>query len=277
MTKVLAVSFFLLSCIGSVLGQNTVIARGNPNLTQPMIDKLESVYSRLLDIRLDSAQKVRFRKGVIEYWTSNNTEGIRTSEDNLKYYDSPEQINELKSSSQASIVEGLRRDIANTSDPVSVVLVEAFDRAHPNMSNATRMMAFADLVGTWKRSDALGARIDPSGRASGVSFTDSGTIEIQQNGSFGFVKVHNNCSGGCCRLDGSEEFGSISIVAGNLVLQTNRGSKLTEDGCLHAKQRTQAKPHRESFAWSVRTNPNSNAPTLCLTSAAGESSCYDKQ
>ena len=50
MTKVLAVGLFLLSCIGNVLGQNAVIARGNPNLTQPMIDKLESVYSGLLEI-----------------------------------------------------------------------------------------------------------------------------------------------------------------------------------------------------------------------------------
>src|SRR5436190_1945841 len=277
MAKVLTVGFFLLSCIGSAVGQNSVIARGNPNLTQPMIDKLESVYSRLLDIKLDSSQKVRFRQGVIEYWTSNNADGIRSSQDNLKYYDSPEQIQELKSSSQASFVEGLRRDVANTSDRVSAVLVEAFDRAHPNMRNATRMMSFGDLVGTWKRSDALGARVDPAGHVSGVSFTDSGTIEIQQNGSFGFVKVHNHCSGGCCRLDGSEEFGSVSLVSGNLVFQTTRGSKLTEDGCLNAKQRTQTKPHRETFAWSVRTNPNSNAPTLCLTSATGESSCFDKQ
>jgi len=157
------------------------------------------------------------------------------------------------------------------------VLVEAFDRAHPNMRDATRMMSFGDLVGIWRRSDALGARVDPTGRVSGVSFTDSGTMEIKQDGSFALVKVHNHCSGGCCRLDGSEEFGSVSLVSGNLVFQTNRGSKLTEDGCLGAKQRTQTRPHRETFAWSVRNNPNSSAPTLCLTSASGESACYDKE
>jgi hypothetical protein len=277
MIKTLVVCFFLLSYIGSVFGQNTVVARGNPNLTESMIGKLESVYTRLLDIRLDPSQKARFRSGVIEYWTSNNGDGIRSSQVNLKYYDSPEQIEEMKSSSQASIVEGLRRDVANTSDPVSAVLVEAFDRAHPNLRNTTRMMSFADLVGTWKRSDALGSRVDPTGRVSGVSFTDSGTIQIQQNGSFAFVKVHNHCSSGCCRLDGSEEFGTVSIISSNLVFQTTRGSKLTEDGCLKANQRTQTKPHREAFAWAVRTNPNTSAPTLCLTSAAGESSCYDKQ
>jgi hypothetical protein len=277
MTRFLTIGFLLLSGIGSVPGQNTVLARGNPDLTQTVIDKLEYVYSSILDIRLDRPQKARFRQGVIEYWITNDREGIHSALDNLKYYDSPGQLDELKGSSQAAIVEGLRRDVANTSDPVSAVLIEAFDRAHPSMRAATRTRTFEDLVGTWKRQDALGSRVDSSGRVSGVSFTDSSTIEIDPNGSFALVNVHNHCSGGCCRLDGSEEFGSVSLVSGNLVFQTNKGSKLIEDGCLGAKQRTLIKAHRSVLSWSVRTNPNNNAPTLCLSSGTEESKCYDKQ
>jgi len=278
MTKFIATAFLLLCGLGNVYGQDTVLARGNPALTQNVVDRLESVYARLLDIKLDRGQRERFRQGIVKYWTENNREGIKTSLDNLKYFDSPDEITELKASSQAVIVEGFRRDAAETADPVSVVLIEAFDGAHPGMRGVTRAHTFVDLVGIWKRQDALGARVDPNnGSAVGVSYTDSGTLEINSQGTFTLVKVHNHCSGGCCRLDGSEESGTVAIVSGQLIFQTNKGSKLIEDACVGAKQRTAIKPHRESMGWSIRPNINSGATSLCLNIEPGKAECYEKQ
>jgi hypothetical protein len=277
MNKSIGAAVLLFLSIGTFLAQNSIVARGNPDLTQTAIDRLEYVYSHILDIKLDSAQQERFRHGVIAYWTSNDRDGIKSTQDNLKYYDSPEQLRELRETSQAAIVEGLRRDAAATGDVVSIVLVEAFDRAHPNMRATTRLQTFADLVGTWKYQDALGARVDPNGRVSGVSFTDSATIEINSSGEFALVKVHNHCSSGHCRLDGSEEFGSAVLANGKLILQTRKGSQLVEDGALGVKQRTAMQPHRETMAWSIRSNLNNNSRTLCLTGSDGESRCFDKQ
>lgn len=270
--------FLFLTFAAAAFGQDAVLARGNPALTENMVRRLGSVYETLLDIRLNAAQSARLRQGVVRYWTERDEDGINTTITNVKYYDSPAELSELRRSSQPAIVEGLRRDAADTGDQVSAVLVEAYDQAHPNMRSATRSKTFSDLVGTWKRQDALLADRDPyNGAARGVSFTDSGTLEIGADGKFALVKVHNHCSGGCCRLDGSEEFGTVSLAAGKLNFQTNKGSKLAEDGCLGKKQRFATSGHKDVFAWSIRTNPSTNAPTLCLSSTDGKADCFDKQ
>ncbi|MFL6466610.1 MAG: hypothetical protein ACJ72Z_01490 [Pyrinomonadaceae bacterium] len=278
MTRPISLAIFLLLGISGTFGQSRTLAQGNPALTQSMADKLEFVYSRLLDIKLNVEQRGRFQNGLIKYWTEKNQDGIKTSLDNLKYYDSPEQLNELRTSSQGAIVEGLRRDAAETGDPVSGVLVEAFDIKHPGQSGETRVRTFADLVGIWKRQDALGAGVDPnSGRTVGVSYTDSGTLEITSNRAFTMVKVHNHCSGTCCRMDGSEEKGTVSLVTGKMVFQTLSGSKLTEDACLAAKQRSPVKAHSQTVTWSIRPNPDTNATTLCLNTGPDKAECYEKQ
>ena len=274
----IAAVFMLTLATARMPGQSEVLAQGNPNLTQTIVSRLEKVYSRLLDIKLDRGEQERFRKGLIVYWTENNCDGIRTSLENLKYFDAPDQVAELRASSQVAIVEGLRRDAAGTGDPVSTVLVEAFDTAHPAMRAATRERTFADLVGIWKRQDALGSRVDPnSGAAVGVSYTDSRALDITSQGTFKFVRAHNHCNGGCCRLDGSEETGSVSLVAGQLVFQTTKGSALIDDGCIGKQQRTATKPHRDSMGWSIRQGLNNNVTTLCLNTGPGKAECYEKQ
>jgi len=277
MTRFISFAFLLLLGSSITSGQDRILARGNPTLTQAMADKLEVVYDRLLEIKLSAEQRGRFQTGLIKYWTGNDRDGIRTSLENLKYYDSQDELIELRTSSQSAIVEALRRDVADTGDPVSVVLVEAFDIAHPSMRSATRVRSFADLVGTWKRQDALGARLGPNGGAVGVSYTDSGALEITAKGAFTVVKVHNHCSGSCCRMDGSEEKGTVSLVSGKMVFQTLNGSKLIEDACLGAKQRSSIRAHRETVGWSIRPNPNNNATTLCLNMGPDKAECYEKQ
>lgn len=277
MTRFISFAFLLLLGSSITSGQDRILARGNPTLTQAMADKLEVVYDRLLEIKLSAEQRGRFQTGLIKYWTGNDRDGIRTSLENLKYYDSQDELIELRTSSQSAIVEALRRDVADTGDPVSVVLVEAFDIAHPSMRSATRVRSFTDLVGTWKRQDALGARLGPNGGAVGVSYTDSGALEITAKGAFTLVKVHNHCSGSCCRMDGSEEKGTVSLVSGKMVFQTLNGSKLIEDACLGAKQRSSIRAHRETVGWSIRPNPNNNATTLCLNMGPDKAECYEKQ
>jgi len=197
------VLLFFMSAI-AIFGQNphSVLAQGQPSLTLEMVDHLENVYETILDIKFTPSQRGRFQKGLVEYWTTRNADGIKGSLDNLKYFGRPEELASLKNSSQNSIIESLRRDIEGTGDEVSRVLVEAFDIAHPDRRSATRMKTFADLVGTWERTDFLVPSKSNSGNGQiGAGYTDSRTIEIRPDGSYKLIKTHNHYVSGCSRMD----------------------------------------------------------------------------
>src|SRR6476619_1527211 len=87
----------LIVSVSLCFGQNsrTILAPGQPPLTQEMVDRLESVYDSILDIRLNSTQRVRFQKGLIEYWSMHNSAGIQGSLTNLKYYGQSEELASL--------------------------------------------------------------------------------------------------------------------------------------------------------------------------------------
>jgi len=256
---------------------STILAAGNPNLTQRMVDRIESVYEFLLEIRLSNAQREQFQQGVVSYWTRNDGEGMQSILSNLKYADlSTEDLRTFRDTNQATIVENMRRD---TDSPEEVVLVQAYDATHPDRRKTTSAKNFNDLVGTWSRSDALLASRDSySGTVTGVSFTDSGTIEVSANGTFKSVKQHTHCASACCRLDGEEDFGSLTVEGSMLVFQIKGGSKLVQDDCSGSKSaRALIAPHRESYRWSIRPNPNTNATMLCWNTDADNAVCYEKQ
>jgi hypothetical protein len=253
-----------------------ILAQGTPPLTQRMVDRIEGLYEFLLEIRLSATQREQFQQGVVSYWTRNDREGMEGILGNLKYADlSADELRAFRDSNQSTIVENMRRDSDN---PEELVLIAAYDAAHPDRHSATRAKVFNDLVGTWSRDDALLARRDPySGAVTGVSYTDSGTIEIAANGSFKLVQQHTHCGSGCCRLDGEQEAGSVSIAGSMLVFEIRGGSTLVQDDCSHRNQRVAVAPHRESYKWSIRSNPNNNATMLCWNTSADKAVCYEKQ
>src|SRR5918998_6454164 len=51
---------------------DTILAQGNPPLTQSIVDQVRSLYEYALDIRLSAEQRDRFRRGIVGYWTSND-------------------------------------------------------------------------------------------------------------------------------------------------------------------------------------------------------------
>jgi hypothetical protein len=254
-----------------------ILVHGNPPLTQSMVTRIQGVYEFLLEIRLSAVQRDQFQQGVVRYWTRNDREGMQSILVNLKYADLPaDELRAFRENNQATIVENMRRD---TDSMEEVVLIQAYDFAHPDRRSATRAKDFNDLIGTWSREDALLANRDPySGAVSGVSFTDSGTIEVAANGAFKLVNQHTHCGSGCCRLDGEQEFGTLSIEGSMLVFQVKSGSKLVQDDCIrNGSQRVTVVPHRESYKWSIRANPNSNATMLCWNTSPDKAVCYEKQ
>jgi hypothetical protein len=261
-------------------GQNprTILAPGQPSLTQEMVDRLESVYDSILDIRLSPAQRTRFQKGVVVYWTTHNTAGIDGSLSNLKYFGSADELASLKSSSQKVIIESLRRDIQETGDDVSRVLVEAFDGAHGDLRDATRAKTFADLTGTWKQTDFLLADKNSYGGQVGSGYTDTSVLEIKSDGSYKLIKVHDHYGSTCSRRDASTEQGIVSAKGTGLVFQVQGGSSEITDGCVKKTSRSVIKPHVDTFVWSIRPNPEKeNVATLCISTGKDTAACYERQ
>lgn len=269
---------FLTLTIAGQTNSRKILAAGEPPLTEEMVERLQSVYETILDIKLDGGAHTRFQKGLVEYWTTRNADGISGSLTNLKYYGQPDELASLKSSSQNVIIESLRRDIEATGDEVSRVLVEAFDAAHGDRRAASRAKTFNDLIGVWKRTDFLVADKPDSGGQIGAGYTDTGTLKINEDGSYQLVKVHNHYGSGCSRMDGSTESGSVSTKGTNLIFQVKSGSTETKDGCLQQNSRGAIKPHMETLAWSIRPNPDKeNIATLCINTGKDTAVCYEKQ
>jgi hypothetical protein len=263
---------------GTVQGEGgAILARGNPPLTQTMVNRLANLYEFLLEIRLSGEQRERFQRGVIRYWAKNDREGMQNIFTNLKYADLPQdELRVFREANQATIVESMRR---SSDAQEEAVLIEAYDRAHPDRQGATRARGFNDIVGIWSRQDVLGATANAyNGGVTGVSYTDTGTIEISADGAFKLIRQHTHCGSGCCRLDGAQEYGTVLIEGSMLVFQTKGGKKLVEDDCSpRLNQRVSVAPRRESFKWSIRPNPNNNATALCWNTGPDTAICYEKQ
>jgi hypothetical protein len=268
----------ILSSIAFGQDSTSVLAQGQPPLTQQMVDRLAVVYETILDFKFIPAQRSRFQQGEIDYWIKRDVEGIKQSLDNLKYYGQTEQLAEMRTrKTQDVLIESLRRDIEATKDPVSIVIVEAFDRAHIDRGKATAPKGFSDLIGTWKRTDYLLAQRSPAGGQIGVGYTDSGNIEIMADGRFKLLKVHDYYAGSCSRQDAMTETGRLSVSGTKIVFQIMAGSRQTKDGCSGAGARTVIKPETASYTWSIRPNPNNERVTmLCINIDAQTAECYEK-
>jgi hypothetical protein len=257
-----------------------VIAEGNPPLMQAMVNKFFTFYEFILDLKFTAEQRERLQKVILEGWRKNDRQVIERVVNDLEFVaqkSKDEVKTALGADYQLAIVSDMRRYSGN---PLLAQLAEDFDQAHPDRREATRAKGFADLVGKWEWSDALLQERNPySGNLQGIGYVDAGTLEISPNGQFKLIHTHRHCAGTCCNEQGKSENGTISVESGELVFQINSGTEMSRDGCnTRLNQQTAIKPHRESYNWSIRLNPNhDNAPTLCWNTGPHEATCYIKQ
>lgn len=260
---------------------SAVLAQGNPPLTQAMADKFLSIYSFIFDLNLNAAQRGRLQSLLVEAWKKNDRDVIEHVAGDLKAVGDKSKddlVATLGADYQNTFVEGFRRGGMQT--PLFKAFVELFDEAHPDRREATRAKGFADLVGTWEWSDALLQERNPyNGNLQGIGYVDAGTLEISPDGQFKLIHTHRHCAGACCNEQGKSEQGTVSVEGGELVFQIKSGTEMARDGCnARLNQQAAIKPHRESYNWSIRLNPNhDNAPTLCWNTGPHEATCYIKQ
>lgn len=274
------VPWAIVSAQSAQINANIVLATGEPPLTQTMITKLASIYEIILEVKFTSQQQEQLQQGILNYWITGNKEAIGQCLANLKYYEKQEELESLRHSDQAVIVESLRRDIIETHDEVSVVLVEAFDKAHPDLSQQTTAKTFDDLIGNWKQTDyVLQQKNAWDNSAVGAGYTNTEILEINSDHTFKLVKVHDHYSNGCDQQTGSTQTGAIAVEGTNLVLNTEKGSSETNDNCNpQFNQRLVINSGTETFVWSVRPNPDDEKIImLCLNKGHDSAVCFEKQ
>ncbi|HEX3100500.1 MAG TPA: hypothetical protein VHQ01_01840, partial [Pyrinomonadaceae bacterium] len=76
---ILTIVIALLLLTARAFAQGSILARGNPPLTQEMVGRLITVYESVLDIKFNASQRARFQQGTVQYWTGHNDAGISNS------------------------------------------------------------------------------------------------------------------------------------------------------------------------------------------------------
>lgn len=242
-----------------------VLAPGKPPLTQTMVDHRIEVLEAFLEVHLTPEEKQRFEQATIAAWRKPDENIIKYTLDDLNYYGKAAELQAVRASNLESYVENMRK---KPNEPLNAVLLEAFDAAHPEHRDIMRARGLGSLVGKWERGDGMAPQRNPvTGQPSGVSFTDALVLSIFSDGRFQHLWEHSHCTAGrCCHQYGTSVAGEVVVQGSTLTLKADPGKIYSHDPCIPANNFFKPLPPTpESFQWTLRMDPNSNAPALCLS------------
>ena len=106
-------------------------AQDRPPLTQGVFDNFVFYWESLLSLKFTAEEREALKRGLIGYWQTNNTTGIKNTLEQAGFAehnrDEESILTSTREAYQASSIAELRKA---TGDPVAVVLVRAFERVH---------------------------------------------------------------------------------------------------------------------------------------------------
>ena len=110
---------------------NTVLAPGNPPLTQLMVDKSVALIKWSLQIPISNENKTKLQNLMVRAWETKNAGEIKSTLDIVNIHDKlmamgESERNAARPTLQAAILENLKKD---PSDEMSRILVTAFEEA----------------------------------------------------------------------------------------------------------------------------------------------------
>jgi hypothetical protein len=255
---------FLLSRLFAQNG-NDILAAGNPPLSQRMVDGEIGVLEMFLEVKFTDDQRVRLRQLWVEVWNKGDRKGIQIVLDDAKYVGHDDDLRAVRDSNQAAYVEEMRKD---PRDPRNAVLLEAYNAAHPDRGEIMKARGWGQLVGEWKRQDAiLPTRERYTGRLQGISATDSLILNIFSDGRFHHLWAHSNCGSGntCCNEYSTTADGVVSVETTKLLLEATSGNELFKAPCTPQANLFQTLQQRRNvLSWSLRRDPATGSPQLCL-------------
>lgn len=173
---------------------DTVLARGNPPLTQSMLDRTGDFLEWLLDVDLSAEHKAMLKKITLRAWQTQNQGEIKSTLDLVKMHGELLQMSKAdrdikKAEIQGPILEGLRKE---TNDELSQIMVSAYDDAHSansktisnitNESAKSKMRVGADgFTGVYRMLRPRAININNTGSESGyyiehITFLPGGNV-----------------------------------------------------------------------------------------------------
>lgn len=137
-SRVLFLVFALLTCWHNFYltsrASGVVPPQAEQRLTQEVFDNFIFYWESLLDLKFTAEEREALKRAVVGYWKTNNTAEIQNTLKQAEYGKSARELGrgesylrDMRTAYQASYVAELRKE---TTDPVAVVLVRAFDRVH---------------------------------------------------------------------------------------------------------------------------------------------------
>lgn len=244
---------------------DTVLARGNPPLTQDMMDKDISVLEFFLELKLTATERQRFQDEIVEAWKKHDAEVIKNLLDNIKFAGKENDLRAVRETNQGAFVQDMRDKPHDTGNDV---MLGAYNRAHPDRGEVMQARGMGQLVGKWETGGAIMPTRDPiTHMMRGITATDSWVLNIFSDGRFHHMWAHSHCTSGtvCCNQYGTTADGNISKDGNRIVLEAVSGNEMFRAPCMpkgNLFQPIQAK--RQEVEWSLKRDPNSGAQMLCL-------------
>lgn len=256
----------VLTSILSAQSGDTILAPGNPPLTQRLFDGAVWTWENFLEVKFTVDQRRQLQRLAENAWRTNDQKRIKTVLDDFKYAGKEEELRGVRESNQASYVEALRKD---PRDPGNAILLAAYNAAHPDRGEIMLARGLGRMVGEWKTGGALLPTRDPlTGANRGITATDSLVLNIFSDGRFHHLWAHSHCDSGntCCRQYSTTADGNLSVEGSKLVLHAASGNELFKDPCKPTSNLFQPlqQPH-VVLEFSLRLDTATRATQLCLS------------
>lgn len=295
--QVLIITAILFAFSISGFAQDTVLAEGNPPLTQGLINRLIDLYEFSLAGRFTADQKKEFSRQLVAQWKSNDTKAMSSYRQLLEIYDKlsvldDAKLREAQSQFQSTLVSALKKNPRQGYNPL---LIAVYNRAHADdaiemESSAAESGSFGDsissgsssgstpnqLIGKWQAGSS--SSINYTNSATGASTNGGGTQVIYTffpDGRFEYASLYSLTSYSCTTNTLLYKTGHVEFSGSTMTLVTEGGNFTSKDNCnAQYNYEKPAKLDRESFNWSVQRDEYGTK--LCLQGPTGNGCAYKR-
>jgi hypothetical protein len=285
MRKNLGLIFTAILLCASLNAQNTndtILAAGNPPLTQTMVNQLIDFFEFGLHGKFTDAQRAEFQKQRIAEWQSGDAGNKETIFSLLEMRSkllamNDGQLKEAQSKLQAYLVENFSKQ---PNEPTARLLMQVYKNGNGDRTNnnpvAGGSVNPSGLLGTWQ-----------AGTVSGVSFvnqtngstTNGGGTQVlytfHPNGTYEYAALTTQTMYNCHTEFMTYKTGTVAVNGNQLTFIPKTSKFTSKDSC--STRNNYEKPaglERETYNWSVQRDENGTK--LCLQNDAVNGCAYKR-
>ena len=111
----------------------TVLAAGDPPLTQAMVDQRTAVFEVFFEIKINREQHDLLQRLLIEAWKQGDQEVIHGTVEDVKLYGKESDIVAMRATNRSAYVDSLRKQ---PNDAMARLILEIYDAAHPERKDS---------------------------------------------------------------------------------------------------------------------------------------------